>query len=99
MNALVRFLLILIFVVLALLAWLFIEQNDEMVPLWLWRTLPEQKVGVWLLLSFILGGVFGLILGFGLMTRVKNRLKISRLQKKAGSFAGNNKMGNRKKHA
>ena len=80
MKSLFRFLTLLFFVGLILLAFLFAVKNTMPVSLWLGITLPEYSVGIIVIATFILGGILGLLLGLGIFRQLKYRIKIRQLQ-------------------
>ena len=74
MNSLKRWLAYLALVVVLAFGMLFAVQNTQKAPLdLLLIQLPEQRVALWVLLAFAIGGVAGLMISSAAMIRLKSR--------------------------
>lgn len=82
MSAFIRFIIFLFFIAIILLAFYFSNANTTVVPLWLGIDLAPQRIGVWVVIAFSLGGLMGLLLGFGLFKRIKYRVQLKQLKSK-----------------
>lgn len=80
MSSLIRFVFCLILLAIVLLGFVFSNYNPTEVPLWIGFELSPQRVGVWLILAFALGGIIGLLLGFGFFRRIKYRVELYQLR-------------------
>jgi uncharacterized integral membrane protein len=82
MSTFIRFLVFLILIAIVLFGFVFSNYNTIEVPLWLGVDFSPQRLGVWIIMAFSLGGGLGLILGFGLFKRIKYRVQLSQLKTK-----------------
>jgi lipopolysaccharide assembly protein A len=80
MKRLARFLLFLLLVLVLLAGFVFTLNNTTAVPLWLGTDLNPKPLSVWMLLAFAAGGLLGLLLGLGLLQRVRHRLEVRQLR-------------------
>jgi putative membrane protein len=76
MKSVIRFLWFLLFLLLALAGFIFTIRNPEPVSLWLGVQLAARPLSLWLLVSFIVGGLIGLSLGLGIWRGLKTRLAL-----------------------
>lgn len=80
MDRFIRFIVSIILIAIILAGFVFSSFNTAEVPLWLGVEFSPQPVGLWLIIAFVLGGVIGLVLGFGLFNRIKNQVQIRQLK-------------------
>jgi uncharacterized integral membrane protein len=80
MKSVARFLLFLFFVLVALSGFIFTIRNSAPIGFWLGIGFEPKPVGVWVLLAFTTGGLLGLLLGIGLLSRLRNRMQIMQLR-------------------
>ena len=80
MKSFVRFITLLLFVGIVLLAFLFAVRNTTEISLWIGIELPPLSAGVLLILAFILGGLLGLLLGVGVFRQLGYRVRIRKLE-------------------
>lgn len=79
MSSLIKFVAAVLLVLIILAGFVFASFNTAEVPLWLGREFSPRPVGHWVIVAFTLGGLIGLMLGFGLFSRIKSRMQIRRL--------------------
>ncbi len=80
MKGFVRFITFLVFVSIVLLAFLFAVNNTTVVVLWLGIEMPAASVGVLVIISFVVGGFIGLLLGVGIFIELKTMVKIKKFR-------------------
>ena len=80
MKGFVRFITFLVFVSTVLLAFLFAVNNTTVVVLWLGIEMPAASVGVLVIISFVVGGLLGLLLGVGIFKELKTMVQIKKLR-------------------
>lgn len=80
MKGFVRFITFLVFVSIVLLAFLFAVNNTTVVVLWLGIEMPAASVGVLVIISFVVGGFLGLLLGVGIFKELKTMVQIKKLR-------------------
>ncbi len=89
MSKLKRFVTCVIFIVIMLAAFVFSINNPAEVPLWLGIELAPQRLGIWLIMAFAIGGAAGLLVGSGMFRGLRYRLKIRQLEKRLQSYEKN----------
>jgi uncharacterized integral membrane protein len=82
MHKLIRLLVLtfLLLVFLASVGFAFVNRTPVELSLGFWTFAP-QPVAVWVISSFALGGVLGLLFGAGIRRYLKDRFEIRRLRK------------------
>ena len=80
MKGFVRFITFLVFVSIVLLAFLFAVNNTTVVVLWLGIEMPAASVGVLVIISFVVGGFLGLLLGVGIFKELETMVQIKKLR-------------------
>ena len=80
MKGFVRFITFLVFVSIVLLAFLFAVNNKTVVILWLGIEMPAASVGVLVIISFVVGGFLGLLLGVGIFKELETMVQIKKLR-------------------
>jgi len=80
MSGLKRFILFIVFFSIVTLGFVFSINNSLEVPLWIMIDLPQQRIGVWIILAFSTGGILGLLLGLGMFRSVRYKLRIRQLE-------------------
>ncbi|MEX2366202.1 MAG: lipopolysaccharide assembly protein LapA domain-containing protein [Pseudohongiellaceae bacterium] len=81
MSGFIRYFLIFLLILIILFSFVFTSFNTAEVPLWLLRDFSARPLGQWVILAFVTGGLLGLILGYGLFDRIRNRVRVRKLQK------------------
>jgi len=76
----VRLITFLVFFSIVLLAFLFAANNTTVVVLWLGIEMPAASVGVLIIISFVVGGFLGLLLGVGIFKKLKTMVHIKKLR-------------------
>lgn len=80
MQRFFRCVIFLALLLLVLFAAVFVSMNDSEVELWMGWTFSPRPAGVWLVLAFACGGFLGLLLGYGLLRRLRSRYRIRHLE-------------------
>ena len=80
MVKLIRFIAGLFFLLIVLAGFVFTSNNSMVVPLWIGIDLAPQSLAVWIILAITVGGIIGLLLGYGLFRRIKMQLKLNKLE-------------------
>ena len=75
MNGLKRILLVILLLLVLILGILFSIQNSALISLDLLLVeLPEQRLALWVLLAFAVGGVIGMLISAFAIIRLRSRL-------------------------
>jgi len=69
-----------VFTSIVLLAFVFVVNNATEVVLWLVIEMPAASVGVIVIISFVVGGFIGLLLGFGIFKQLKTMVQIKKIR-------------------
>lgn len=90
MQGIFRYIILFMLLLLVLFAAVFVSMNDSDVELWLGWTFAPRPAGIWLVLAFVCGGFLGLLLGYGLLRRLRYRYRIRRLEDKLAKLEEEN---------
>ena len=85
MSAFIRFVIVIIFIAIVLVGFVFSVNNTMEVPLWVGVDLAPQRIGIWVMMAFIVGAMSGLLLGFGLFKRIKYKVQLIQLRSRLKS--------------
>ncbi len=82
MARLLKHLSLILLLLVLVAGFVFVSFNPHEVPLWLVREFAPRPLGQWLVLAFVGGALVGLLLGFGIIYRLRGRLEVRQLRKR-----------------